>query len=59
MADDRPRDPLLTVRQLADREGFSQRRVRYLLTQGLPSYKAAGVRVRLSEYLAWLGSRRR
>lgn len=60
MADQRrSTDPLLTVRQLAEREGMTERRVRHLLTQGLPAYKACGVRIRLSEWHDWLGSRRR
>lgn len=60
MADHRrPSDPLLTVRQLAEREGMNERRVRHLLNQGLPAYRAAGVRIRWSEYCDWLGGRRR
>lgn len=52
-------DPLLTVQQLADREGLSVRQVRHLIRKhGLPCYRAGGVRVRLSQYLAWLEGRR-
>ncbi len=52
-------DPLLTVKQLAELEGMSQRRVRWFLERGLPHYKAHGIRVRLSEWRAFLAERRR
>lgn len=38
---------------------MNERRVRHLLTQGLPAYKAAGVRIRWSEYCGWMEERRR
>jgi excisionase family DNA binding protein len=74
-ADDRfgpvssPPDPLLTVRQLARREGLSERAVRSMIERhGLPAYRAgherrggmrgSGIKIRLSEYLAWLEARR-
>lgn len=54
-----PPDPLLTVQQLAEREGLSERQVRHMIKRGgLPHYKANGVRIRLSEYLGWLAARR-
>lgn len=62
MADQRrqPSDPLLTVRQLAEREGMTERRVRHLVREhDLPAYRAAGVRIRWSEYCGWLDERRR
>ena len=53
-------DPLLTVNQLAEREGMTPDRVRYLIkARGLPAHKAGGVRIRWSEYLAWLDANRR
>ncbi len=60
MATSTNNDPLLTVRQLADREGLTERQVRYAIKQaGLPCVAAfGGKRVRLSEYLAWLEARR-
>jgi hypothetical protein len=55
-----PPDPLLTVRRLAEIEGYSERTVRHLIfSHGLPVYRAGGVRVRWSEYMAWLETRRR
>lgn len=52
-------DPLLTVHQLATREGMNEKQVRYLLREKrLPHYKAGGIRIRLSEYLSWLETRR-
>ncbi len=58
------KDPLLTVAQLAAREGVSQSLIRkwvggYVPGSRLPHYKAGGVKVRDSEYRAWLASRRR
>lgn len=50
---------MLTVRQLAEREGLKERRVRHLLAHGLPAYKVHGVRIRLSEYERWLEQNRR
>lgn len=51
-------DPLLTVRQLADREGLTERQVRRLIySHGLPVYRVCGVRIRWSEYLGWLEGR--
>ncbi len=55
-----PIDPLLTVKQLAELEGFTEDRIRFLINRcDLPNYKAGGVRIRLSEYQAWLAARRR
>lgn len=59
-----PKDPLLTVQQLAEREGVPQWKVRKWIGgrvpgDRLPHYVAGGVRVRDSEYRAWLESRRR
>lgn len=61
-------DPLLTVKQLADREGMDERHVRLLIDKhGLPHYRMVptarglrGIKIRLSEYMAWLkrGARR-
>ena len=52
-------DPLLTVHQLALREGLSERQVRDLILRaGLPCYRVNGVRIRLSEYLDWLAGRK-
>jgi len=58
------KDPLLTVRQLAQREGVPEWKIRSWLAGRvsggrLPSYSAGGVRVRDSEYRAWLSSRKR
>ena len=51
-------DPLMTVRQLAEWEGMTQDRVWFLIKRcGLPCYKAGGVRIRWSEYTAWLRGR--
>lgn len=56
---DKP-DPLLTVFQLGEREGLSERQVRDLIARkSLPHYRVNGIRVRLSEYLEWLAARRR
>lgn len=60
------RDPLLTVQQLAVLEGLDQRHVRNLIERhGLPCYRIhasargpRGVKIRLSEYRAWLEARR-
>lgn len=52
-------DPLLTVQQLAVRESMKESQVRYLLAKkGLPHFKTNGVRIRYSEYLSWLESKR-
>jgi excisionase family DNA binding protein len=54
-----PDDPLLTVVQLAALEGIAEDRVRHLIrAHDLPAYKIGGVRIRLSEYRAWLAARR-
>lgn len=58
------KDPLLTVRQLAEREGVPQWKVRkwvggVVAGQRLPTYNVGGIRVRDSEYRRWLESRRR
>ncbi len=58
------RDPLLTVRQLAEREGLPEWKVRKLISgrvsgARLPAYDVGGIRVRQSEYQAWLASRAR
>lgn len=59
------RDPLLTIRQLAQIEGLPESKVRgWAYGRGtggarMPTYKINGVRVRASEYQAWLESRRR
>lgn len=53
-------DPLLTVQQLAAREGLSERSLRYLIVRhGVPTYRVGGVRIRRSEWLEWLAARRR
>lgn len=58
-------DPLLTVKQLAQREGIPEWKVREWLggrargVPPLPHYAVGGVRVRDSEYRQWLESRRR
>jgi hypothetical protein len=57
-------DPLLTVAQLAAREGVPEWKVRKWVGgripgEPLPHYKAGGVRVRESEYERWLDRRRR
>jgi len=57
MAD--PIDPLMTVKNLARREGVTERHVRRMIERGLPAYKAVGVRIRLSEYERWLAAHRR
>ena len=52
-------DPLLTVQQLAVREGLTKRQVwRLIYDHKLPVYRVLGVKIRLSEYLAWLAERR-
>jgi hypothetical protein len=52
-------DPLLTIRQLAEREGLAVHQVVYLIRAcALPVYRVCGVKIRLSEYLAWLEQRR-
>jgi hypothetical protein len=59
-------DPLLTVQQLAAREGLEVREVRRLIDDhALPCHKVhatergpRGIKIRLSEYLAWLEARR-
>lgn len=53
-------DPLLTVKQLAKREGVSIWTVRDWLRARvpLPHYKANGIRIRWSKYLAWLEAKR-
>lgn len=58
------KDPLLTVKQLAEREGLPEWKVRSWVdgrVRGapLPHYSIGGIRVRASEYQAWLESRRR
>lgn len=54
-----PDDPLLTVKALAEREGLSEGHVRFLMRErGLPHYKVGGVKIRLSEWKAWLESKR-
>lgn len=58
-------DPLLTIRQLAAREGVPEEKVRgwaYGRGSGgsrLPTVKLAGLRVRESEYQRWVESRTR
>jgi len=54
-----PADPLLTVQQLARREGVAERHVRRMIERGLPAFKACGIRIRLSEYERWLEGHRR
>lgn len=56
-----PTDPLLTVSQLAEKEGVPEWKIRDWLRAPtpLPSYRCGGVRVRLSEYRAWMEARRR
>lgn len=52
-------DPMLTVKQLAAEEGWTEQHVRYLIrAHGLPAYRAGGVWIRRSEYAAWLAARR-
>lgn len=52
-------DPLLTVSQLAQREGFTERQVRLMISRyGLPVYRLGGIRIRWSEYREWLASRK-
>ncbi len=56
-SDTTPHDPLLTVKQLAEREGVSEEMVRHFYAKkGLPHYKACGIRIRYSDYLSWLES---
>jgi hypothetical protein len=50
---------MLTVRQLAEREGYTERHVRVLLQAGLPHFDRCGIKIRLSEYLAWMAHGRR
>jgi excisionase family DNA binding protein len=53
-------DPLMTVRQLAAREGVSEDTVRrWIRRDGLPHYKAGGIRVRCSAFRAWISGRLR
>jgi excisionase family DNA binding protein len=53
-------DPLLTVKQLAKREGVAEWKVReWLRFGGLPHYTINGIRIRCSEFKAWLTSRKR
>lgn len=54
-------DPLLTVAQLAELEQITERRLRRLITHhGLPTYNiGGGIRIRWSEYQAWLETNRR
>lgn len=59
-------DPLLTVKQLAAREGLAERFVRRLIDrEGLPVVRMQstrrgprGIRIRWSEYQSWLDGRR-
>lgn len=59
------KDPLMTIRQLAEREGLPEWKVRaWIYGRGLggerlPHYAVGGLRVRASDYQAWLESRRR
>lgn len=53
-------DPLLTVRELAEDQGLTERQVRTLIAKaGLPAYDVGGIRIRRSEFEAWLATRRR
>lgn len=52
-------DPLLTVKQLAQREGIPEWKVREWLRGGLPHYRANGIAIRESEHRAWLQTKRR
>ncbi len=55
----------MTIRQLAEREGLPEWKVRaWIYGRGLggerlPHYAVGGLRVRASDYQAWLESRRR
>lgn len=57
------KDPLLTIAQIAAREGLPEWKVRsWTRARGaerMPHYKAGGLMVRASEYQRWLESRRR
>jgi excisionase family DNA binding protein len=48
-------DPLLTVRGLAELEGVSQDTIRnFIKNSAMPHYRLQGIKIRLSEYQAWL-----
>jgi hypothetical protein len=50
---------LLTVRAFANAVGLTERQVRHLVKScGLPSYRVNGIRLKLSDYHAWLETRR-
>ena len=56
-------DPLLSIRQLAARQGLGEREIRRYIARGLPCYRMAGaqmknVKIRQSEFLDWIKARR-
>ena len=51
-------EPMLTMRQLIERFGFSERWWRYRLADGMPAHRWGGQhRFRASEIEAWMGTR--
>jgi predicted DNA-binding transcriptional regulator AlpA len=51
-------EPLLTLRQLVDRFGFSERWWRYRLADGMPAHRWGGQwRFRASEVESWMEAR--
>jgi predicted DNA-binding transcriptional regulator AlpA len=51
-------EPLLKMRDLCDRYGFSERWFRYRIAEGMPTHKwGGGLRFRASEVEAWMEDR--
>lgn len=52
-------DPLLTVKGLAELEGIPEQTLRKCISRkGMPHVRMGGIRIRLSEYKAWLEEQR-
>jgi excisionase family DNA binding protein len=52
-------DPILTVKQLADRHELSRDIIyKWIRRGGLPTVKAGGYRIRISEFETWWAAKR-